>query len=281
MKYLDHYRDDLGIVGHRCDDGTWDFGDACARTYTYYTAEYLKASTTNKIASQMLLGMVFVLFWDNEINQPLRYPNRYKQNIRWWSMPDRFTRDQLIPMIVGLSFCASKDDLKFLFNTMVRRGGFCWNRWKIGGSPTEGFTPTITRDLMGPSSWGAFFRGFTIDSIWLRILLAPLLWLIDLWTTLQITFRCLKGWYDWDDTGDDLNLTWIVKQGAILSPTVVSAINSHMYFTARPWAGTQAMRLDLKPENGVVSAWQAYFLEQNSPPLDETMRPILKHTDTI
>lgn len=272
------YTDDLGIIGHKREDGvSWDFGDACARTYSAEIFKYLNVNEKTYRAGQaLILSNLLYVFWADA--QPLRYPKRPDgKNFAWWSMLDRFTRDQLIPMLVGTALSGNSDGMWRITKTMLKRFGVCWNKWKIGGSPEEGFTPTVVRDVLGPSTWNVMLRYWVSRCPFaLQLLLRIPVAIIDLWSLLQVLFRIYKGFIDSDDTGDDLNITHLVKHSEVQATTPVAKFTSYIYFKYRPLAGSPIIIAELKPENGVVSAWQSYFYSIQAAPLDEIAHPSLK-----
>lgn len=161
--------DERGYPGTEGDTGEFDGGDTAA------IIGNLIALGADEIFPLKLRTMRTMLIQPEGL---LRHPDRTK----WWGKPDRFSRDQLIPILASFAGDNQPPDLQKIFR-MHRRKWFCfaWNTKKNGVLDAPGKMP----DLTGPEVWALWIR--VMDGPWFLKLLLPIL---DLETLLgSITWR--------------------------------------------------------------------------------------------
>lgn len=138
-KYIDQY----GLPGTRDYRQNLDMGDSAAIFFNI-------VALSNEIAESHC-GMYF----DEEHKKPVRHPDASK----WWGQPDRFSRDQLIPVLCW-AILQDKSDrslVKKVFISHLKRGLlFAWNSRKNG----EIDTPWKMPDITALEIWGLWLRVF-------------------------------------------------------------------------------------------------------------------------
>jgi hypothetical protein len=126
--------DPQGYPGAIGEDGTFDGGDTAAIMGTVYA-----------------LGKDFpsVLQYPFNNGAPIRHPDTTK----WYGQPDRFSRDQLIPVLCDL---VANDSVIPLLETSHRKKYFltAWNTKKNGAMDVPDKKPDIT----GPTVWALWLR---------------------------------------------------------------------------------------------------------------------------
>jgi hypothetical protein len=150
------YVDSLGLPGTRQYDGSLDMGDSAA---VYFNVEALAPNTIG----------VNENFYFNEA--PVRHPDTSK----WWGQPDRYSRDQLIPMLCWAALQNKKDSslIKKVFWSHLKRGLLlAWNTRKNGAMEAPKKTPDFTLFEI----WGLWLRVHKV--YWAK----PILWILDLET---------------------------------------------------------------------------------------------------
>lgn len=239
LKTLSTYLDSRRLICHRNEDGSLDCGDSCQRTYMYGVFRFVLSQ--QKIYWFNFLESLDSAFWLSRC--PVRSPQP-----GWWSLPDRFSRDQLIPMIVGKSFIQHNEQMKLLTVTMLKRLGLCWNWYGNGDAPTKKLP-----DILGPTTWTAILRYWTSRYLITEVIFWPLICALDLFLILQVLFRCIVMLIDSDNVGDDLNLTLLVLHAKYFSPTLASLAARKIFKHIR------------KP----CLSFQWYFRDESAPPIDE------------
>jgi hypothetical protein len=132
-QYLDSY----GLPGA---GQPLDMGDAAA---DYFTIIALTQETPDKLN----------LFWNSTCNCPIRHPDASK----WWGQPDRFSRDQLIPLLVLGCLKGNNTLIHSTFVAHLWRGLlFAWNTRQDGAMAEPWKMPDIT----GPEVLGLWLRVF-------------------------------------------------------------------------------------------------------------------------
>lgn len=145
--------DAQGYPGTIGEDGTFDGGDSAA---IIGTTEALGCSISPSL-----------LPWTNELGgRPLRHPDTTK----WYGQSDRFSRDQLIPII-----CAAVRDWSFRYDDLFsahrkRRFFTAWNTRSNGSMDASIQKP----DFTGPRVWALWIRYKRPK--WARLVL----WILDL-----------------------------------------------------------------------------------------------------
>jgi hypothetical protein len=128
------YTDAQGYPGTIQANGTYDGGDTAAIIGTIDTL-----APSGKYAAP----------WDYTNGVPLRHPDVTK----WYGQPDRFSRDQLIPMICS-SMTNSLRGYRF-YGAHKKR--FLLTAWNIKGNGSVDM-PNKFPDLCGPEIWGLWVR---------------------------------------------------------------------------------------------------------------------------
>ena len=134
------YLDSSNLPGTRQSDGSLDMGDSAA---IYFNAKAL---------SDPNLGNQWNLYFDQV---PLRHPDKTK----WWGQPDRFSRDQLTPLLCWAALQDKGNDplviatfRAHLKHTLL----FAWNTKGNGAIDMPNKTPDITFLEI----WGLWLRVF-------------------------------------------------------------------------------------------------------------------------
>lgn len=134
------YLDNLGLPGTLNYDNTIDMGDSAA---IYFNVEALSPKT--------LVQKENLYFTE----APVRHPDKTK----WWGQPNRFSRDQLIPLLCWASLQNKKDSelVKKVFWSHFRRGFLlAWNSKKNGAMEVPSKFPDFTMLEI----WGLWLRVF-------------------------------------------------------------------------------------------------------------------------
>lgn len=146
-------RDEHGYPGTLGEDGTFDGGDTAAIIGTF------AALTCQKPFCQFP--------WDRKWNKPLRHPDKSK----WYGQNDRFSRDQLIPLLCMLVEFPHSVLAEMAFKAHSMRGFLlAWNSRKNGSMDA----PKKFPDLTGPEIWALWIR------VWRPRWRYLVLWFLDL-----------------------------------------------------------------------------------------------------
>ncbi|MDH4163343.1 MAG: hypothetical protein OEW15_11740 [Nitrospirota bacterium] len=134
--------DEKGYPGCRQDDGSWDGGDTAAILGTIMA---LSPALTELIVKPLPEACPY----DVVYHQPLRHPDRKK----WYGLPHRYSRDQLIAMLCGAMMAGVALDNVFRAH---RERWFvtAWNTRKNGVVETPWKFP----DICGPEVWALWIR---------------------------------------------------------------------------------------------------------------------------
>ncbi len=194
LKYLDKY----GLPGTKQADGSLDMGDSAAIYFNILALDGSVHPNTN--SSFYFTG-----------GRPIRHPD----NTKWWGQIDRYSRDQLIPL---LSWAAIKDQkdriaIQKLFASHLEHGlCFAWNTRGNGEMDMPWKLPDIT--------------ALEIWSLWLRIYkpfgYRAILWLLDI--------EILVNSFIWKSREDRVTRNHMLSHIAskLVSPTWVSRLSYKM-----------------------------------------------------
>lgn len=142
--------DDQGFPGARGLKGEYDGGDTCA-----------------------ILGTILTLLPPDEDRQkwislrqactPFTNPVRHPDKSRWYGQSDRFSRDQMIPLLC--SYVGEPEYAHILFEAHKKNWFlWAWNTRKNG----EGDLPLKTPDPTGPEIWALWLRVIFSTEPWYR-----------------------------------------------------------------------------------------------------------------
>lgn len=164
-----------GFPGTRGENGEFDGGDTMAilGTIVALWPPWLDESAT---FGGISIGDAKARIVDCVAPYLVRHPDKMK----WYGQPDRFSRDQLIPLICALPKMP-RPLANFVREQHARNAYLCaWNTRKNG----EMFAPRKTPDLTGPEIWALWIRVFRPK--WARLVL----WLLDVETLIgSISWR--------------------------------------------------------------------------------------------
>lgn len=136
---IDLYIDQNGFPGTRQADNTLDMGDSAA---IYF----------NVAALSINLPELSDKYFDGIHDAPVRHPDSAK----WWGQPDRFSRDQLIPILCYAAIRQVKNDFiqKIYVSHKKRYLLLAWNTKRNGAIDVPDKFPDIT----GPEILGLWLR---------------------------------------------------------------------------------------------------------------------------
>lgn len=185
------YSDKQGLPGTLQSDGSLDMGDSAA--------DYFNIAALSEVEGKEDL-------YFNDV--PIRHPDASK----WWGQPDRFSRDQLIPLLswAALKGKAQSPFLKKVFKAHLKHLLlWAWNSKGNGAMDMPKKTPDITfLEILG--LWLRIFKPFGYQSI---------LWLCDIETLIgSISWKFRK-----DRVTRNHMLVHIVQKNN--SPTWVSKLS--------------------------------------------------------
>ena len=150
--------DNLGLPGTRQEDGSLDMGDSAA---IFFNLAALGSEEIYKIP----------YYFDDSNNIPIRHPDKSK----WWGQSDRFSRDQLIPILcwAALKGRGQTPFLRKVFKAHLKHLLlWAWNSKGNGAMDMPKKTPDITfLEIIG--LWLRIFKPFGYQSV---------LWLCDIET---------------------------------------------------------------------------------------------------
>lgn len=139
VKELFAYLDDEGYPG-TVNHGQFDGGDTASIVGTILALQRLIILPS---------GLLYELVDINGI------PRRHPDTTKWYGQPDRFSRDQLIPLICAGIVLQHHVTIDVIFNAHRRRNFLtAWNTKKNGVMETPDKFPDIT----GPEVWALWIR---------------------------------------------------------------------------------------------------------------------------
>lgn len=136
--------DERGYPGCHQYDGSWDGGDTAAILGTIMA---LSPTLSALIIEPLPEACPFDIFYQ----QPLRHPDKTK----WYGLPNRYSRDQLIAMLCGAAMSGLPLDRLFAAH---RKRWFltAWNTLQNDGSKKS--WPASLGDICGPEVWALWIR---------------------------------------------------------------------------------------------------------------------------
>lgn len=148
--------DQDGFPGTRGEDGQFDGGDTAAIVGNCIALRDSHLDWPKLLYSRELLI---------KPDAPVRHPD-YS---RWWGRPDRFSRDQLIPILCSYVENYSHGSARLLFRLHRKRLFLtAWNTRKNGAIDV----PEKSPDFTGPEIWALWIRIF---QPWWGIIILPIL----------------------------------------------------------------------------------------------------------
>lgn len=185
-------------------------------------------------------------------------PCRHWDVSSWPGKTGYMSRDNLLPMFCLFLIMDLKVTSRQLFNKILARAGFLWNIKHIGQPDSD--TSTKIPDFIGlmlPLMYlRASFIGWVVQPI------------SDLYLLILVINRIHLARYDWDDVGDDLNLTVLCETARTIKPTVFTRIILKLYKSKRPIGGPS---FEPRKDSGLYQALRWYFHQPEAPPLDVIM----------
>lgn len=180
----------------------------------------------------------------------------------WVSQPDRFSRDQLIPLLIFLCYNpAYKPYLNKLAKAHAKRGFlFAWNSRKNGTIAAPWKLPDIT----GPNIWATWLRAYWPPMLWPVIW--PILCILDFYMLLNVVFALVQAQIGKIEH-DTQNMTLMAHFSANRLPTPLS------WLTWLIWANTR-----LYGQSAPLSKQTTYtFFDEdvNEPPVGHWLRLLL------
>lgn len=222
---LEDYVDDWGLytVGENHDGG-----DSCANHATL-------GMLNDRHMTAYLIHM--------NMYNPRRHPDRS----RWYGLDDRFSRDQLIPLIICLAYKNFPRTLKALFKTHLKKGWllFAWNTKRNYQYPTfeehrdaknaghigkeiEWKYKWKVPDVTAFEVWAIYIRAF---QIWY---LYPLLYLFDLETLIGTVVK------NYSKSNIHRNHIMVLYYGMKRYDTLLMKLARKIYDKEKARAGTYA-----------------------------------------
>lgn len=257
MKDLKNYRDSLGCIANRDQFSLkFDYGDCAQRDGTYLICKWL--TEQNKP-----VGIEYVeMMWGHELRAGV-FCRRIDQN--WWGLETTMSRDQIKPLIIAMGFFGDTTRLFKLFIQFLLRAFFCQN---TRGNWDD--TATKLPDWAGPDVWANIIRSRRAYILW------PLLLLCDLFIFANSLTRIYYSRKNYDDVGDDLNHCLDLVQAYHRLPTPVSWAARKLYFKFRAGYYPSTMGMIRTNGGGPQYAWDWYFRQNEAPPMNDVIRPILE-----
>lgn len=240
MKTPAHFIDQKGMVIHHDTDGSKG-GDSLQRT-----GMMILFSDMDDNKKRMWTSGVWGLV--NQGPEPVRHwDSRY-----WPGRPGTMSRDNLTPIYCCFLALGMKTHYENLLWRLLARGGFLWNTKHIGQEDNAWKIP----------DW----IGVMLPLLWLRKTWAGwvLSYFSDFYLFILVMIRFYKAKKDWDDVGDDLNLTVVAEACRLIKPSWFTLKILKLYHNSRPVAGPPTNRDD----KGLYQAFRWYFAPEIAPPLD-------------
>jgi hypothetical protein len=231
--------DGFGMIVQADMDG----GDSCNRLGMYYFGLWCRYHQEQDLFPVAMEFAKKAALLEVSAGKYVRHPDPLK----WYSSPDRTSRDQLIPLICAFGAFGITGALKRLFNEM----------------------PKVNKDIFGPAHLALFIRAFNWFPLW------PVLWLTDLW----MLFGVLIDLYKQRDPNevDDNNCIIMHLFAHKFLPTPVSWLARKVYSTFRPKSLGPVTE-----NNRVMRALVHYHRKESggSPAIAELYRPLIEELFT-
>lgn len=204
--------DEDGFPGTMGEDGTFDGGDTAAIIGTMACLE--PGVPADKRLLMYPHMMVRQLIYDEE-KYPRRSPVRHPDPTKWYGQEDRFSRDQLIPLLCYmLSLVLYDKRLDVLFEMHKRNWFlFAWNTRKNGSFDA----PEKPADITGPEIWALWIR------IYKPIIGMLFLWVLDIET---LVGSVIWRWFRKDRVTRNHMLVCITAYKSV--PTITMRLAYHL-----------------------------------------------------
>jgi hypothetical protein len=221
MKNWSNYFDDLGIIRNS------DTGDSAREMGTYLTV-------TNSLSTLDALSKCF-----NPIKKEwVRHP---QPTDSWHKDPKEFSRDQWIGVMCGLINHKDLTTAKILIlDTFLAQ-------------LKHPFTAQ-NKDII-TWEWALYSRALNLWYLW------PLLLILDWGLVINVIIRSVKSYLDYNDTGDDINVT---------SMCIISSQN---LWTPVVWLARKFYKFH---KYGPQRSFNEYYKRLEAPPMDELYYPAIK-----
>lgn len=250
QKQLKDYTDDWGLLCYKAADGTMDGGDTCANEFTRLYCIHANRKQQKPSAEEVIeITHKLRAMFDAPSGKYVRHPDPTK----WYSEIDRFSRDQLTPLLHFLALNVPTKAVKAHWANLVwqhakRLFCFTWNSRKNFQYPTleehlAKSTPDVKwnygwklPDITGPSIWSVYCRG-TLARVpkivtWVfYLLMLPILLLGDLENLAGVVHKRF-----FSASTDHRNTAISVHYAAQFWPTPISRLAALVYGTATPRA---------------------------------------------
>lgn len=209
MKQLKDYYDQWCLITRREDDGTMDGGDTANNEFIRHYCEHVTNQAVPLAVEHSLNSLYNVAS-----KSYVRHPDPAK----WYSAPDRFSRDQLTPLLHFLALPPTSKPAaqhwKHLLRAMAKRCFlFAWNTRRNFQYPTLAehlakSTPDVKwnykwklPDFLGPSIWATVLRGAAnrlplLGQVIAYVALFPVLCVLDVENLLSSVHR---RWFSLSD----------------------------------------------------------------------------------
>jgi len=193
--------DEFGYPGAEGAEGQFDGGDTAAIMGTI-----LALVATEEYTPLFLRG--FLLTPTGLVRHP--------DSTKWWGRTDRFSRDQLIPLLCSYLSHPDRRQSEWIFRRHSRNWFlFAWNTRGNGAVDM----PTKTSDFTGPEIWALWIR--LSNNPWLKLLLP----ILDLETLIG---SVLWRWYQPKTNRVTRNHMLICKMGMRHSPSITMRLANYI-----------------------------------------------------
>ena len=219
MRTFGKYKDRYSLIVTSEGDG----GDTSFWMGHYYTALYLNHANmraSNRTEFDHVLKKLDV---PGEPGNYRRHPDKAK----WYSDPDRMSRDQMTALLIAMGFYKLNTRLKDALHRWLKRGMFMTNTRRNHATPngTNGKSYSWKLPDWSPTFGGVFIRAFGNKYLY------PLLFIYDL----ELLLSALKATFAASKSGDDLNYLARTVQAREVLPTPISYLARLIYKYGRQW----------------------------------------------
>lgn len=301
MKRLANYLDEHGFIGHFDDNGVLEFGDGSQRIFMQELFKFFLNSCPVMLLHRVIEFRETVNSYFNQLLLSNGEPSRHWNRKMWYGQDKIMSRDNLWPYVCCLQAGGMRKEALDLFLKLAKRGFFLWNTKHIGGELKKfqvpdwagiGMIMTLVKTILFGN--GALNVLSSIFSLWFMYIFfghkffpnhiynMPYLvsfclpfFLDDLLFALQMLFRIVRGYFDRDDCGDDLNTTCRLVSGTIVQLPVLSFIMGQIYLHFMPVAFPHKDYRVIYSDIGLVSRFQHYFAKDKNPPLDKIAEEVI------
>jgi hypothetical protein len=269
------YFDRWGMIVQANKDG----GDSCQRFGMYHLGIFFGISFVRDFNLNDEWPFTGYMSYQKTISllecpdSPDNY-RRHPDPTKWYSDSDRLSRDQFIPLIIGLGLYSMKNELSGLFRRHLNKRFLLFSiNTKPNGVPSSDPTWKIP-DLTLFSVWALYIRSFNRCRNKYMKYLTPLLWVFDSAILVNSIIITIRGDLNPEETSDDLNHIITLLYALTNMPTPIAKLAKFIYKfrpkTLPPACGYQS---DFGPQ----TALDYYFREESgAPPMNELYRSFLE-----